>query len=125
MSTQSKKRDVKNLEKYQRDIMDDSGDINEINRQVSILKTDFQDFLISNRTNSILRKMDSLNELSQQSDTELINASNNITKEINELNKEISAETAAAQAAKQTRELMYGSGGYRGGGGFRGGGGTW
>lgn len=110
MSTQEKKRYVKKLESCLKNLTDDSGQINSLSRQIDELQSSFRSFLDSGKTNSIIDRMDNLSEPSQYSDNDISQASNYIRNEINQLNKEITAETAAAEAAAKAKALMYGSG---------------
>lgn len=110
MSILEKKRYVSKLEKCLKDLTDDSGDISSLNRKVDELQSSFRDFLVSDKTNDIVNRIDKLSESSQYSDRYISEASSYIRKEIAQLNKEITAETAAEEAAARAKALIGGSG---------------
>jgi len=116
-----KENDITKLNQQKRDLMDDGGDISGINRKIAELQEDFQKFLTSNHTGTIVNKIGELVEPLQSNDGNLQRSCEYIDTEINALQREIRALEQAREAARKAKDTLTGGsfGGGGGGGGIR------
>ncbi len=105
----SKERAIKNLEKYKRDLTDDTGDITAINRLVGDLQSDFQSAVVADNTRSVVDKINNLIEPYQSSDSDITTAEGYIDTEISALRREIAALERALEAARSAKAALNGN----------------
>jgi len=77
------------LQRYHKDLSDDSGDISKLNRQVGELIDECNDLIRCSASRSIEDRLGRLREPSQDSDSQLNSARNYIQLEINALDRDI------------------------------------
>jgi len=104
----SKEKQISNLEKYKRDLSDDSSDITSINRLVSELQGDFQKFIVSDNTRAVVDEIGGYLEPYQSSDRDLTQACSYIDSEIYKLQREIAALERALEAAAKAKTALEG-----------------
>lgn len=104
-----KERAIDKLQKYRKDLMDDSSEISSINRLVSELQNDFQKFVVSDNINGIVSKIGTYKEVYQNNDNDLDRAVGYIDSEISALRREIAALERALAAARAGKETLSGN----------------
>jgi len=103
-----KERDISNLQKYKKDLTDDTSDITEINKLVVQMQEDFQNFIVSDNTRNVVEKIGDLLEPYQSSDSDLNSACNYIDSEISKLRSDIAALERALEATARAKAALEG-----------------
>lgn len=104
-----KENNISKLTTYKRDLTDDSGDITSINRLVCELQGDFQNFIVSDNTRTIIDKLGSYLEPYQSNDSNLNQACSYMDSEIYALRREIQALESALEAAARAKAALKGN----------------
>ncbi|HHW47058.1 MAG TPA: hypothetical protein GXX14_00360 [Clostridiaceae bacterium] len=104
-----KERAISDLRKCKGDLSDDSSDITSINRLVSELQGDFQRFIVSDNTRTVVDKIGEYLEPYQSSDSDLTQACSYIDSEIYKLQREIDALERALEAAARAKTAIDGN----------------